>query len=84
MRQWKRLDSIRRSPIYIHFDETLLGVTCVRAFNKQDEFIARNDQLLDDSQAVFYHIKIANRLVLQKANSCRYIDIWIYREIMYL
>ena len=61
VRQLKRLDSIRRSPIYVNFDETLVGVTCVRAFRRQEDFIAKNDRLTDDSQIAWYPILVGMR-----------------------
>ena len=63
LRQMKRIDSIRRSPIYVNFDETLVGVTCIRAFREQKRFIAKNDRLVDESQVAWYPILIAQRLV---------------------
>ena len=61
LRQLKRIDSIRRSPIYVNFDETLTGVTCVRAFSRQKSFIDKNDQLMDESQMAWYPVCIAQR-----------------------
>ena len=65
VRQLKRFDSIRRSPIYVNFDETLMGVSCVRAFRKQQQFIVKNEQLTDESQVAWYLIIIAMRRVLE-------------------
>ena len=57
----RKMQSTRQSPIYANFDETLSGVTCVRAFKKQSAFIAKNDRLVDDWQCVFYYSIIADR-----------------------
>ena len=59
----KRIDSIRRSPIYTNFDETLVGVACIRAFRQQERFVGKNDQLVDESQMAWYPILIAQRSV---------------------
>ena len=42
---------MRRSPINSHVDESLAGATSIRAFNAQDKFIQKMDQLVDESQA---------------------------------
>ncbi len=51
-RELKRLDSISRSPVYAHFSETLAGVTTIRAFGKESQFIADNQTQLDNNQRV--------------------------------
>ncbi len=61
VRQMKRIDSIRKSPIYTNFDETLVGVTSVRAFQQQERFIDKNDQLMNESNMAWYPILIAQR-----------------------
>ncbi|KAL0992606.1 hypothetical protein UPYG_G00095640 [Umbra pygmaea] len=35
-RQLKRLESVSRSPVYTHFNETLLGTSIIRAFGEQE------------------------------------------------
>ena len=57
----KRIDSIRKSPLYTNFDETLVGVTCIRAFQEQNRFIAKNDRLMNDINMAWYPIMIAQR-----------------------
>lgn len=61
MRQLKRIDAVKRSPLYVHFDETLSGLATIRAFDQQDKFIARFDQLVDSSQAAWYPIIVGER-----------------------
>jgi ATP-binding cassette subfamily C (CFTR/MRP) protein 1 len=39
-RQLQRLESVSRSPIYALFSETLSGVSSIRAYNRQNQFIA--------------------------------------------
>ena len=62
-RQLKRFDSIKRSPVFNLFSETLNGVTSIRAYGCQERFIRQNDHDLDESQRIWYMVFTANRLV---------------------
>ncbi|KAA3680058.1 uncharacterized protein DEA37_0013452 [Paragonimus westermani] len=53
-RQLKRIDSVRRSPIFSHFQESLVGATCIRAYGKVQDFINKSDQLMDENQTAHY------------------------------
>eukprot|EP00752_Nemacystus_decipiens_P009274 g8285.t1 len=60
-RDLQRLESVSRSPIFAQFSETLNGVSTLRAYNQQDEFINRNSRRLNDSSTAFYHMHVSNR-----------------------
>ncbi|CAM9553692.1 unnamed protein product, partial [Phaeothamnion confervicola] len=60
-RDLQRLESVSRSPIFAQFSETLAGVTTLRAYNLQQEFIDRNAKRLDDSNRSFFHLQVCNR-----------------------
>uniref|UniRef100_A0AAX7UL15 Multidrug resistance-associated protein 1 n=1 Tax=Astatotilapia calliptera TaxID=8154 RepID=A0AAX7UL15_ASTCA len=60
-RQLKRLESVSRSPIYTHFNETLLGTSVIRAFSEQERFIHESDQRVDHNQKAYYPSIVANR-----------------------
>ena len=62
-RQIKRIDSIRRSPLYAFFSETLNGASSIRAYRQQDRFIARSDALLDYSQRIYFEVFTSNRYI---------------------
>ena len=60
-RQLKRLESVSRSPIYSHFQETLNGVATIRAYRKQEEFTLDNESKVDYNQEAYYPGLCANR-----------------------
>ncbi|XP_025100797.1 LOW QUALITY PROTEIN: canalicular multispecific organic anion transporter 2-like [Pomacea canaliculata] len=53
-RQLRRFDSISRSPIYVHFNETISGATCIRAFGATERFIVQNEKLVDNNNVYIY------------------------------
>ncbi|KAL0096556.1 multi drug resistance-associated protein MRP [Phycomyces blakesleeanus] len=60
-RELKRLDSVGKSPIYSHFQETISGVSTIRAYAQQDRFIFENQGKLDDNQRAYYPSIACNR-----------------------
>ncbi|KAJ5069267.1 multidrug-resistance like protein 1 isoform i [Anaeramoeba ignava] len=60
-REIQRLQSISRSPIYNNFSETLTGVSTIRAFQKQKEFIEINDSRVDENTSAIYCNFSSNR-----------------------
>lgn len=66
-RQLKRLESVSRSPVYSHFNETLLGVSVIRAFADQERFIHQSDLKVDENQKAYYPSIVANRWVRRPA-----------------
>src|SRR3990167_1982513 len=60
-REIKRLDGISRSPIFSHFDETLTGVTTIKAFSRETDFIKENEYRLDTNQRAYFIGNTANR-----------------------
>ncbi|KAJ7306005.1 hypothetical protein JRQ81_010371 [Phrynocephalus forsythii] len=60
-RQLKRLESVSRSPVYSHFNETLLGVSVIRAFREQKRFVRESDLKVDENQKAYYPSIVANR-----------------------
>jgi ABC-type multidrug transport system fused ATPase/permease subunit len=62
------LDLELRSPLYTHFTETLEGLSTIRAFGWQEQFVTTNLDRLDDSQRPYYMLFCIQRwlfLVLQ-------------------
>lgn len=60
-RQLKRLESTARSPIYSLFSETLSGMSTIRAFNVQEDFLAENEKKVDFSQVSYQPNLVSTR-----------------------
>jgi len=60
-RELKRLDSVSRSPIFSHFSETLDGVSTIRAFREQAQFVWENETKLDYNLQAYYINVSSNR-----------------------
>ena len=60
-RQLRRLESISRSPIYSHFQETVMGASSIRAYHQQDRFLHENEEKVDYNQIAYYPSVCANR-----------------------
>lgn len=60
-RELKRLDSVSKSPIYAHFQETLGGISTVRAYNQQYRFEFINEGRIDLNMKAYYPTVCANR-----------------------
>jgi len=60
-REIRRLDSVSRSPVFAHFQETLGGISTIRAYRQQNRFIQGNEQRLDQNLRAFYPGIAGNR-----------------------
>jgi ABC-type multidrug transport system fused ATPase/permease subunit len=60
-RELKRLNSVSRSPIYSHFTESLVGVTTIRAYGVEEQFMKTVYEKIDAFIAPFYFLWMSNR-----------------------
>ncbi|MCP9261934.1 Multidrug resistance-associated protein 1 [Dirofilaria immitis] len=60
-RQMKRLESTNRSPLYQHFDKTIRGLVCIRAFGKVQEFCKSMELYVDCFTRCKYSNILSNR-----------------------
>lgn len=60
-RELKRLESVSRSPIFAHFQETLSGVSVIKAYNQVDRFSFLNHYKLDVNMSAYHPSVSANR-----------------------
>lgn len=57
----KRLDGSSRSPIFAHFQESLGGLTTIRAYSQQKRFSLESERLLDANMKAYVPSIAANR-----------------------
>lgn len=60
-RELKRLESISRSPIYAHFQESLGGLSTIRAFKQQKRWAWESETRVDNNMKAFLPSIYANR-----------------------
>jgi multidrug resistance-associated protein (MRP) len=60
-RQLKRLESLSRSPIYSHFQETITGASSIRAYQVQSNFINGSETRVDRNNMAYYPNITSNR-----------------------
>lgn len=60
-RELKRLDSVTRSPIYAHFQESLGGVATIRAYRQEKRFALENEWRMDANIRAYFPSISANR-----------------------
>ncbi|KAI9689553.1 MAG: hypothetical protein M1822_010204 [Bathelium mastoideum] len=60
-RELKRLDSTTRSPIYAQFQESLSGISTIRAYRQQKRFAQDNQWRVDANLRAYYPSTTANR-----------------------
>ncbi|CAF4776085.1 unnamed protein product [Rotaria sp. Silwood1] len=60
-RQLKRLESVTRSPIYALFSSSLDGLTSIRAFNVQDDFLNIFMERIDTNSRAYFMLFAATR-----------------------
>ena len=74
-RQLKRLESVSRSPIYTHFQESVLGAPSIRAYQTQERFIKESEKRVDYNQIAYYPGVCANRWVC--GCRCEGVSVWM-------
>lgn len=60
-RELKRLDSVTKSPIFAHFQESLGGVSTIRAYRQQKRFTLENEWRVDANLRAYFPSINANR-----------------------
>ncbi|KAL5604443.1 hypothetical protein BROUX41_002415 [Berkeleyomyces rouxiae] len=60
-RELKRLNSVSRSPVYAHFQETLGGTSTIRAYGQQNRFEQENEWRVDANLRAFFPSISSNR-----------------------
>ena len=60
-RELKRLESVSKSPIFAHFQESLGGLTTIRAYRHQNRFLLENEWRVDGYMQAYFPSISANR-----------------------
>ena len=60
-RQLKRIESVKRSPVFASYSETLSGLSSIRAYRQQARFTEKADWLLDNSTKTYFLVFTSNR-----------------------
>ena len=60
-RQLQRIRAGLHSPVFAHFEESLNGVTSIRAYAQQERFTDRIDDLVDNLNESHYAVLMAER-----------------------
>ncbi|XP_045104248.1 multidrug resistance-associated protein 1-like isoform X3 [Portunus trituberculatus] len=60
-RQLKRIESVTRSPIYSHFQESIQGAPTIRAFTKEHVFITESERRVDNNMVSSIPSIMSNR-----------------------
>lgn len=60
-RELKRLDSVSRSPIYAHFQESLGGISTIRAYRQTERFEMENEWRVDSNLRAYFPSISSNR-----------------------
>ncbi|KAJ3116713.1 hypothetical protein HDU96_008952 [Phlyctochytrium bullatum] len=62
-REIKRIESVARSPLYAHIQESMNGLPTIRAFAEQDRFIQRTEELTDLNSSPLYLLYTGQRWI---------------------
>lgn len=60
-RELKRLESVTRSPVYSHFQESLGGISTIRAYEQTNRFMHENEWRIDLNLRAYFPLVSANR-----------------------
>ncbi|KAI8886932.1 hypothetical protein K501DRAFT_330885 [Backusella circina FSU 941] len=62
-REIKRMESVSRSPLFILFSETIVGISTIRAFGMTREFLLKMMERVDGNSLPFYYSGVMTRWI---------------------
>ncbi|KAH7932672.1 hypothetical protein HPB49_000594 [Dermacentor silvarum] len=76
-RQLKRLEAVSRSPIYVHFSETVTGSSSIRAYGVAERFVAHSNELTDINHSTYFPSIVASRWLFTRLEFIGYTIVFI-------
>lgn len=61
-----RLNGTTRSLVANHLSESISGTTTIRAFEEEEQFFAKNFEIIDKNASPFFHSFAANEWLIQR------------------
>ena len=62
----RRLEGTTRSPVYVHFDNTIAGLGCIRSYGCRDRFVAEFADKMNSNGRMQYSFFLFNRWFIQR------------------
>lgn len=62
----RRLEGITRSPVYVHFDNTIAGLGCIRSYGCRDRFVSEFAEKMNSNGRMQYSFFLFNRWFIQR------------------
>lgn len=53
-REVKRVEALTRSPLFAHFSESINGISTIRAYKLEQQFIKHNEKLIDTNMRTWF------------------------------
>lgn len=62
----RRLEGTTRSPVYVHFDNTIAGLGCIRSYGCRDRFVAEFADKMNSNGRMQYSFFLFNRWFIER------------------
>ncbi|KAI8853458.1 P-loop containing nucleoside triphosphate hydrolase protein [Chytridium lagenaria] len=80
-REVKRIESVSRSPLYAHIQESMNGMSTIRAYGEQKRFIERTERLIDLNSSPLYLLYTGQRWIQLRLETIG--NVFVFSVAMY-